>query len=101
MRFLFDVDGTLLTQQAPGEYGKAKPIEGRMEIVNKLFDDGHQIVFYTSRNFKYMQMTYKQLRTFGFKFHHIAFGKPHADFIVDDRLLSFEGLIMKRIKADL
>jgi len=85
MRYLIDIDGTVLTQMAPGAYDKAKPLKGAKEKINAAYDNGHQIVFYTSRSFKYMQETYEQLRGFGFKFHHIAFNKPHGDRIIDDR----------------
>ena len=89
MRFLIDIDGTLVTQQKPGEYDKAVPIAGAIERVNALYGAGHQIVFYTSRNFKYMRQTYDDLRKFGFKFHHINFGKPHGDIMIDDRAFGF------------
>ena len=89
MRFLIDIDGTVLTQQKPGEYEKAVPLEGAVEAINALYDAGHQIVFYTSRNFKYMQQTQESLQKFGFKFHHVCFGKPHGDIIVDDRAFEF------------
>lgn len=89
MRFLIDVDGTVLTQQKPGEYEKAVPLEGAVEVVNALYDAGHQIVFYTSRNFKYLQQTHESLRKFGFKFHYVCFGKPHGDIIIDDRASAF------------
>ena len=89
MRFLIDIDGTLVTQQKPGEYEKAVPLIGAVEAVNELYEAGHQIVLYTSRNFKYMSQTYESLRKFGFKFHHISFGKPHGDIIIDDRACRF------------
>jgi hydroxymethylpyrimidine pyrophosphatase-like HAD family hydrolase len=89
MRYLLDIDGTVLTQCAPGDYDEAKPLDGAKEKINAAYDAGHQIVFYTSRNFKYMRQTYKQLRDFGFRFHHISFNKPHADRIIDDRAEAF------------
>ena len=89
MRLLIDIDGTVLTQQAPGEYEKAVPLPGAIEAVNSLYDAGHQIVFYTSRNFRHMRETQESLQEFGFKFHHVAFGKPHGDVIVDDRAMGF------------
>lgn len=89
MRFLIDIDGTILTQQKPGEYEKCEPLPGALESINKLFDAGHQIVLYTSRNFKFVRQTHHQLRRFGFKYHHLEFGKPHADVIVDDRAIRF------------
>lgn len=88
-RYVIDIDGTVLTQQPPGEYEKAKPIKGAVEGVNRLYDDGNQIVFYTNRNYKYMQLTIKQLQDFGFKFHHVSFSKPHGDIIIDDRAIPF------------
>ena len=89
MRYIFDIDGTVLTQQAPGEYEKALPLEGAVEAVNVLYDAGHQIVFYTSRSYKYMQLTINQLKEFGFKFHHVSFSKPHGDVIVDNLAFPF------------
>jgi trehalose-6-phosphatase len=89
MRFLIDIDGTVVTQQKPGEYEKAVPLPGAVEAVNALYDKGHQVVFYTSRNFKYLQQTYESLKNFGFRFHHISFGKPHAEIIIDDRAVRF------------
>jgi len=91
MRFLIDIDGTILTQQKPGEYDKAVPIEGAIEAVNAMYDAGHQVVFYTSRNFKFMRQTHESLKAFGFKFHHISFGKPHGDIVIDDRAFDFAG----------
>lgn len=101
MRLLIDIDGTVLTQQKPGEYLKAEPTTliipqlssgplPAIEFVNQLFDDGHQVTFYTSRNFRYMRLTYDQLRGYGFRFHHIDFSKPHADYILDDRMMPFK-----------
>ena len=89
MRYVIDIDGTILTQQKPGEYDKAMPLLGAVYSVNKLYERGHQIVFYTSRGYKYMQLTIKQLKDFGFKFHHVSFSKPHADVIIDDRAIPF------------
>lgn len=89
MRFLIDIDGTLVTQQKPGDYEKAVPLKGAVETVNALFDAGHQIVLFTSRNFKYMRQTHSSLREFGFRFHYICFGKPHGDIIIDDRAVKF------------
>ena len=89
MRCLIDIDGTVLTQQKPDEFEKARPLVGAVEAVNAFYDAGHQVVFYTNRNYRYMQMTIRQLQQFGFKFHHISFSKPHGDVIIDDRAIPF------------
>ena len=87
---MIDIDGTVLTQQKPGEWEKCEPLPGALNFVNRLYDEGHQVVFYTSRNFKYMQQTHEQLRKFGFKYHHLDMGKPHGDIIIDDRAVRFQ-----------
>ncbi|GMV96812.1 MAG: HAD hydrolase family protein [Phycisphaerae bacterium] len=89
MRFVIDIDGTVLTQQKPGEYHLATPLAGAVEAVNALYDAGHQVVFHTTRNYKYMRQTLESLTAFGFKFHHVCFGKPHGDIFIDDRALRF------------
>ncbi|GAG81591.1 unnamed protein product [marine sediment metagenome] len=89
MRCIIDIDGTVLDQQSPNTLEKAWPLPGAVAAVNALYDAGHQIVFYTNRNYKHMQMTIEQLRKFGFKFHHVSFSKPHGDIIIDDRAIPF------------
>lgn len=50
--YCFDLDGTLcVTEISEGRnlYMEAKPIRERIELVNKLYDDGHIILIDTSR----------------------------------------------------
>ena len=81
----FDVDNTIVTQGSPGEYDKVKPFPEAVEMVNKLYDQGHIIIFHTARHWKYFPETYNQLVEFGFKFHSLVMGKINASIIVDDR----------------
>ena len=52
MRYCIDIDGTICT---PGEgcgtcqYENATPKKDRIEVVNKLYDDGHYIIYFTAR----------------------------------------------------
>ena len=54
-----DVDGTVAdctdidfekVKKDPYELMKAKPIKGALEAVKRLFEEGHKIVFHTSRD---------------------------------------------------
>ena len=51
MRYCFDIDGTICT---PGTCGKcvyegATPKRDRIAAVNKLYDEGHYIIYMTAR----------------------------------------------------
>jgi len=81
----FDVDNTIVSQGSPGNYDKVVPFKEAIKVVNKLYDEGHIIIFHTARHWKYFDITYNQLKSFGFKFHSLVMGKINAEIIVDDR----------------
>ncbi|MBI2082702.1 MAG: phosphoheptose isomerase [Deltaproteobacteria bacterium] len=96
----FDIDGTIC-EQTRGEYEFARPFPEAKKIVNKLYEEGFKIIFFTAR---YMgryngdrektyqmgyQMTYRQLKKWGFKFHELHLGKPPHHIMVDDKALFF------------
>lgn len=89
--YCIDIDGTLChTQDA--NYAEAIPILGNIEKVNKLYHEGHEIVLFTARGSKtgidWEQVTLSQLYDWGVKFHNLIFGKPFADFYVDDKAIN-------------
>ena len=45
--YVFDVDGTICTL-TDGDYEKAEPLMDRIEINNKLYDEGKQIIYHTA-----------------------------------------------------
>jgi hypothetical protein len=88
MRYLFDLDNTLCTHET--DYNDAKPHKDRIEKVNKLYDDGHDIIIDTARGYKtginWRELTEKQLKDWGVKYHMLRTGvKIYADFYIDDR----------------
>lgn len=96
MNYVFDLDGTLCTN-TDGDYSKAEPIIKRVQHVNKLFDEGNQIVILTARGMgssgnnvdlaklKWEDFTKKQLATWGLKYHKLFLGKPSGDLYIDDK----------------
>lgn len=95
-KFVFDLDGTICTQQKSGEYEKAQPIDEVISRMKALKDDGHYIIIFTARGMNtyghvslveaaYKKMTIEWLRKHDVPYDNLVFGKPAADFYVDDK----------------
>ena len=79
--FLIDIDGTIcddVPNEEPERMLTAKVYEGAKETINKWYDDGHIITFFTSRIEEHREKTEKWLKEHGFKYHGIMFGKPRG-----------------------
>ena len=50
MKYVIDIDGTICKEV--GEVIGREPYMDRIEKINKLYDEGHTIVFYTARGLK-------------------------------------------------
>ena len=51
MRYVIDIDGTICTSGTAEDtrYTEALPIRDRIDKINKLYDDGHTIIYLTAR----------------------------------------------------
>ena len=49
-----------------------------LDILNKWYDEGHIITFFTSRTEEHRPVTEAWLKEHGFKYHGILFGKPRG-----------------------
>jgi len=99
MRYVVDIDGTICVPGSTNEtrYTEAVPIQARIDKINKLYDEGHYVVYLTARGmgrFKNSRMlsynefydfTYDQLKSWNCKFHELHLGKPSGDFYIDDK----------------
>ena len=92
-----DLDGTVAdctdvdfdkVDKDPEELMKAKPIEGALEAVRKLHEQGNTIVFYSSRDYGSKEVTEKWLKKHGFPFHHVELEKLVAHIYIDDRAIN-------------
>jgi len=100
MVYVFDIDGTICTKVSDGDYSNALPMLNRIEIVNRLYDEGNTIIFQTARGmgrsgnsqaFAYARFerdTKKQLEDWGVKFHKLFMGKPAGDIYIDDKAVN-------------
>jgi len=79
--YLIDIDGTI-TEDVPNEEPErmvtCKPFPDALKTLNKWYDEGHIICFFTSRTEDHREVTTTWLNTHGFKFHSLLMGKPRG-----------------------
>ena len=77
--YLIDIDGTI-TEDVPNEdfmrMESVYPYDGSVDMINKWFDEGHIITFFTSRTEEHREMTETWLKEHGFKYHGMIMNKP-------------------------
>jgi hypothetical protein len=79
--YLIDIDGTI-TEDVPNEeperMGTCKPFPDALATLNRWFDEGHIICFFTSRLESHREITEDWLKRHGFKYHSLLMGKPRG-----------------------
>lgn len=95
MIYCIDIDGTICTQTPDSKgraYNEAEPFIDKIALVNKLYDEGNKIIFFTARGSSsgvdWREFTKEQLAKWGVKYHELRFGKPNADFFIDDKAVN-------------
>ncbi len=80
--YLIDIDGTI-TDDVPNEEPERMvtclPYPDALETVNKWYDEGHQICFFTSRTENLKQITIDWLDKHGFKYHSVLCGNQEVE----------------------
>lgn len=89
-----DIDETICETPEPRVYSNAKPIKENIDKINKLYDEGHTIVYFTSRGSRsqinWYDLTKQQLIEWGAKHHELNVNKPYYDLFIDDKTLRIE-----------
>jgi mannose-6-phosphate isomerase-like protein (cupin superfamily) len=94
MKYHVDLDGTICVVDAACKntverYMAAKPIPERIQRVNRLYDEGNTITYWTARGSEsgldLEELTRAQLLQWGCKFHTLLLGKPVYDIYIDDK----------------
>ena len=105
--FVIDIDGTICTNTF-GQYEKAEPFYDRINHVNKLYDEGNIIKFFTARGsstkINWKELTEKQLSQWKVNYHELIMGKPEGDIFIDDKSFNseswpWEGNVNKKNKV--
>jgi len=102
MIYFVDIDDTICRKSSEGytDYENSQPLPERISIINKLYDEGHTVVYWTARGsgtgIDWREVTEKQFAEWGVKYHDLRFGKPIYDIFIDDKNINcdtyFEGL---------
>lgn len=96
MKYVVDIDGTICSI-TDGKYDDALPNGDRIAKINKLYDEGNQIIYLTARGMgrsgdnadlakeTFYELTKNQLDRWGCKYHKLVLGKPSGDYYIDDK----------------
>lgn len=98
MNIYVDIDETICYYEKDRKYHLAKPIQDNIKKINKLYQDGHRITYYTARGSvhiervnEYYQLTESQLKAWGCKYHKLSVGeKPPYDLMICDKTKRIE-----------
>ena len=89
MRKNIDIDETICFYEGSRIYENAIPKQENIDKINKLYDEGWEIIYWTARGSvserDLFVLTKNQLQDWGCKFHDLFLGKPAADLYIDDR----------------
>lgn len=79
--YLIDIDGTItddVPNEEPERMATCKPFPDALKTLNKWYDQGHIICFFTSRTEAHREITETWLKKHGFKYHSLLLGKPRG-----------------------
>ena len=108
--YLIDIDGTIcddIPNEEPERMKDANVYPQALETLNKWFDEGHIITFFTSRIEEHRNVTVEWLNKQGFKYHALLMNKPRGGNYhwIDNHIVratryngSFTDLIEKQVK---
>ena len=91
MEIFVDIDDTVMLTEGT-DYPNSTPIADNIKKVNELYEEGHYIVYWTARGMKsgldWRELTEKQLKAAGAKFHKLRLDKPSYDVFIDDKVIN-------------
>jgi hypothetical protein len=93
MLVMVDIDDTICyyddTSKNIINYALANPYLERISKINKLYDEGHTIIYWTARGtmtgINWFKITLNQLDKWGCKYHELRLNKPAYDLFIDDK----------------
>lgn len=79
--YLIDIDGTIcddIPNEEPERMATAALYPDALDTINKWFEEGHIITFFTSRVEEHREVTETWLNANGFQYHGLLMGKPRG-----------------------
>ena len=97
MRIFVDIDETICFYDGVDRLGYKNAIPNKNNIVkiNKLYNEGHEITYWTARGsysgIDYLELTANQLDEWGCQYHELSVGeKPNYDLLICDKTKRIE-----------
>jgi len=91
-----DIDETICTTPESRDYTKSVVVQESLDKINRLYEDGNEIVYWTARGSRsgidWYNFTHEQLIGWGAKFHKLKCDKPYYDTFIEDRSIRIEEL---------
>ena len=110
LRLCFDLDNTLVSYpEIPNDYTTVKPITKNINYLKYLKKFGNTIIIYTARKMKSSnsnvgkaikdigKITFDTLEKFDIPYDEIYFGKPYADYYIDDLAINASDSLEKEM----
>ena len=86
--FIIDIDGTIcddIPNEEAWRMATALELPGAKDSINRWFDNGHIITFFTARTEEHREVTETWLKEHDFKYHALIMDKPRGgNYVVID-----------------
>jgi len=97
MKVFVDIDETICFYDGERHYPDAIPNMENIAKINKLYNEGHEITYWTARGtvtgLDWELTTEEQLNDWGCKYHYLSVGKkPAYDLLICDKTKRIEEL---------
>ena len=95
MKIFVDIDETICRYVDERYYPHAIPIQKSIDKINKLYEEGNNITYWTARGattgIDWTEITKNQLKRWGCKYHNLLMNnKPHYDLLICDKTKRIE-----------
>jgi hypothetical protein len=95
MKIYVDIDETICFYDGERIYPEAIPHFENIAKINKLYDEGNIIIYWTARGaitkINWTEVTTKQLKSWGCKYHELKMNhKPDYDLLICDKTKRIE-----------
>lgn len=107
--FIIDIDGVVcedIPNEEPERMPDAEEMPSSKEQINRWYDEGHVITFFTARTEEHRAVTEAWLKERGFRYHNLILGKPRGGnyHYIDDRVVratKFEGKLGRFVEKEM
>lgn len=79
--YLIDIDGTItddIPNEQPERMSSCLPFDDAVEIINRWYDEGHVITFFTSRTEDHRKITEDWFKKHNIRYHNLLMNKPRG-----------------------